>query len=271
MQTKTGNNVDHRQFNHFKEHNFSIIFQTFHRCGLCPCFCLRAVRKTMICCEFQQQTTKSLVFHAALDAKIPASMLWQNQMWPQRCFSSLQVAILSWWSLDPEVGGQRELRANISPTLKGLEAAGWPSWGDESNGAQPHPGRKHICERGVLQEQSWDKEGTLGGSPARTARPGRATGEPARWSRQLKTKATSAAEALSFSRPRRLYQWRSVQRQLASAVTHANGNGNAGTTLVLPFCFVWTNDSLCNEHFHSWKPGFSQWLICSWARKKWPS
>lgn len=50
----------------------STIFQTFYRCGFCPCVCLRAVRKTMICCKFWHKTTKSLVFHAALDQRYHA-------------------------------------------------------------------------------------------------------------------------------------------------------------------------------------------------------
>lgn len=56
----------------FKSTNISVVFQTFHSCGFCPCVCLGAARKTMICCKFRHQTTKSLVFHAALDKRVPS-------------------------------------------------------------------------------------------------------------------------------------------------------------------------------------------------------
>lgn len=232
----------------------------FYKCSFCPCFRLRAERKTMICCHFQHKTTKSLVFHAALDKK-SADFLWKmyditaffscsNRT--TLCFSSLQVAILSLsWSLDSEARRQHELwggERNIFLAFRNLEAVcqrtvslGWSSCRDSicqmvhqvpiSQGVQPRAGRKHMntfmklpfCRINKVDRQI-NKDGP-GGSSAGT-----------NWCRHRKTGMLEerikkrfgafdiSGSQLSLSWPQLpLTSWKSI--------------GNAETVLVLS-CFV---------------------------------
>lgn len=87
----------------------------FYRCGFRPCFRLRAERKTMICCNFQHKTTKSLVFHAALDIK-GIEFLWN--MYNIAFFSCSNRTTISLLQFAP--GGHLELM--VESWLRGWEA-----------------------------------------------------------------------------------------------------------------------------------------------------
>lgn len=54
--------------------------KTFYRLGLNSSLCLKAVRETVTCCQFNHKTTKSLVFHAAMDS------FMQTQRRPREIF-----------------------------------------------------------------------------------------------------------------------------------------------------------------------------------------
>lgn len=230
----------------------------FYICGFCPCFCLRAERKTMICCDFQHKTTKSLVFHAALDKK-GAEFLWNMHNIKKKCLCSnrttisllqfapgghLELMVKSWyrgWEATRAWGGIFLVFRNMEAVCQRTVILGWPSCWDSicqmvhqvpiSHGAQPRAGRKHMntfmklafCRINKADEQI--NEDRPGGSSDGT-----------NWCRHRKTGMLEQSiekrfgafdiggSQLSLSWPRLpLSRWKS--------------NGNAETILVLS-CFV---------------------------------
>lgn len=184
------------------------------------------------------------------------------------CFCSLQVATLSWcWSLDSEAGEDTWALEGTFPWLSHVcrlfvkEAS---VLGDLPVEIKSVRWRSIRCTSAkvlspTLEGSTWTHLWRMKKADKQTNEDRRG-GKPAGWKRGLKNKRSWKAvlhlyDALDVSGSQSRVTWN--QRPL----TCWKWKRECRNIKRLSFCSVWTNASVCNEHSHARKAGFSQWLI----------